>query len=114
MKREENMKYIITESQYKLLKESTIPLFIRRRANEETLKHYISLGEMNYPTLCDDFSDGYEYSDSVIEYAVDELIGDIVDEDYYNDVIEYLYSVCRHLFEDYLVGVYNDTCTEES
>jgi len=107
------MKYIITESQYKLLKEYNIPLHIRRRANKETLKHFISLGEINYPTLCDDFSDGYEYSDRVIEYAVTELIEDMEDEDYYNDVIEYLYSVCRHLFEDYLVGVYNDTCTEE-
>jgi len=107
------MKYIITETQYKLLKESAIPLFIRRRANKESLKHFISLGEMNFPTLCDDFSDGYEYSDSVIEYAVTELIEDMEDEDYYNDVMEYLYSVCRHLFEDYLVGVYNDTCKEE-
>jgi len=106
------MKYIITESQYKLLKESAIPLFIRRRANKESLKHYISLGEMNYPTLCDDFEDGYHYADNVIEYAVDELIEDIVDEDYYNDVIEYLSSICRDLFEDYLVGVYNDTCRD--
>ena len=108
------MKYIITESQYIFLKESFVPISIRRRATEETLKHFISFGEINFPTLCDDFSDGYEYSDNVIEYAVDELIEDMEDEDYYNDVIEYLSSVCRHLFEDYLVGVYNDTCTEES
>ena len=106
------MKYIITESQYNLLKESAIPLHIRRRGNKESLKHFISLGEMNFPTLCDDFSDGYEYSDSVIEYAVTELIEDMEDEDYYNDVIEYLSSICRDLFEDYLVGVYNDTCRD--
>lgn len=94
--------------------ESNIPIHIRRRANEENLKKYISLGEMNYPTLCDDFDDAYDYADAVIEYAVDELIGDFEDEDYYNDVMDYLLSLCRELFEDYLVGVYDMTCTEES
>lgn len=108
------MKYIITESQYKLLKKSAIPLFIRRRADKESLKDLISLGEMNFPTLCDDFSDGYEYSDRVIEYAVDKLIEDMEDEDYYNDVMDYLLSLCRELFEDYLVGLYDMTCAEES
>ena len=106
------MKYIITESQYELLKEYNIPLHIRRRANKETLKHFISLGEMNFPTLCDDFSDGYEYSDGVIEYAVTELIEDMEDEVYYNDVMDYLLSLCRELFQDYLVQVYNETCKE--
>ena len=107
------MKYIINESQYRLLKESTIPLHIRRRANEETLKYYISLGEQNYPTLCDDFDDAYDYADGVIEYAVTELIEDMEDEVYYNDVMDYLSETCRNLFEDYLVGVYHETCIED-
>jgi len=109
------MKYIITESQYKLLKGSTIPLHIRRRANEETLKHFISLGEMNFPTLCDDFKNAFEYAEGVIDYAVYKFLSDLDDEEayYIKDVIEYLYSLCRHLFGDYLVGIYNDTCTEE-
>jgi hypothetical protein len=109
------MKYIITESQYRSLIESTVPIHIRRRANEETLKHFISLGEMNYPTLCDDFDDPYDYVDAVIDYAIDEFGGgDIEDEDYYTDVMDYLRTVCRKLFGEYLIDVYNMTCTEEN
>ena len=68
------MKYIITESQYLILEESIIPLSIKRRANEEYLKEYISMGEINYPTLCDDFVDEYEYADAVIDYAIDIVL----------------------------------------
>lgn len=109
------MKYIITESQYRWLIESTVPIHIRRRANEETLKEFISLGEMNYPTLCDDFDDPYDYADAVIDYAIDEFGGGVIeDEDYYSDVMDYLRTVCRNLFGEYLIGVYNMTCTEEN
>ena len=110
------MKYIITESQYNFLNESLIPLSIRRRANEETLKKYISMGEINYPTLCDDFEDEYEYADAVIEYAVDEFIekinDEIFDEDYYSDVMDYLRNLCRNIFGQYLIDVYNTTCED--
>jgi hypothetical protein len=110
------MKYIITESQYNFLNESLIPISIRRRANEETLKEYISMGEINYPTLCDDFEDEYEYADAVIEYAVDEFIekinDEIFDEDYYSDVMDYLRNLCRNIFGQYLIDVYNTTCED--
>ena len=108
------MKYIITESQYELLKESKIPLHIRRRANEETLKDFISLGEMHYPTLCDDFDDAYDYADAVIDYAIDKFGGgSIEDEDYYSDVMDYLRTMCRDLFGEWLIEVYDMTCKEE-
>jgi hypothetical protein len=113
------MKYIITESQYNFLNESLIPISIRRRANEETLKKYISMGEINYPTLCDDFEDEYEYADAVIEYAVDEFIEKTNDEifgedcyDYYSDVMDYLRNLCRNIFGQYLIDVYNTTCED--
>jgi hypothetical protein len=110
------MKYIITESQYSFLKESRIPISIRRRANEETLKEYITMGEINYPTLCDDFEDEYEYADAVIEYAVDEFIekinDEVFDEDYYSDVMDYLRNLCRNLFGQYLIDIYKTTCEE--
>jgi hypothetical protein len=98
------------------LKESIIPISIIRRANEEVLKKYISLGELNYPTLCDDFNDEYEYSDHVIDYAIDEFLSentiDIEDEDYYSDVMDYLSSLCRDIFGEYLYEVYKNTCSE--
>ena len=110
------MKYIITESQYLQLKESLIPLSIKRRANEETLKQYISMGEINYPTLCDNFMDEYEYAESVIDYAIDEFIENIndemYDEDYYSDVMDYLRNLCRNLFGQYLIDIYKTTCEE--
>ena len=110
------MKYIITESQYNFLKESLIPISIRRRANEEALKEYITMGEINYPTLCDDFEDEYEYADGVIDYAIDEFLeridDDIMDEDYYSDVMDYLRNLCRNLFGQYLIDVYNTTCED--
>lgn len=98
------------------LKESIIPISIKRRANEEILKKYISLGELNYPTLCNDFNDEYEYSDHVIDYAVDEFLSehelDIEDEDYYSDVMDYLRSLCRDIFGEYLYELYKNTCSE--
>lgn len=108
------MKYVITESQYNFLKESFVPISIRRRANEETLKQYISLGEMNFPTLCDDFGDAYDYADAVIDYGLDEFLGDTLeDEDYYSDVMDYLRTLCRDLFGQYLIDIYEQTCSEE-
>ena len=98
------------------LKESIIPISITRRANEEELKKYISLGELNYPTLCDDFDDEYEYADSVIDYALDEFLeeidNNILDEDYYSDVMDYLRNLCRNLFGEYLLDIYKTTCEE--
>jgi hypothetical protein len=110
------MKYIITESQYSFLKESLIPISIKRRANEESLKEYITMGEINYPTPCDDFEDEYIYADNVIDYAIDEFLykinDDIMDEDYYSDVMDYLRNLCRNLFGQYLIDIYKTTCEE--
>lgn len=108
------MKYIITESQYIFLKESFVPISIRRRATEENLKKYISMGEINFPTLCDDFDDAYDYADAVIDYGLDEFLGDTLeDEDYYSDVMDYLRNLCRDLFGEYLIDIYKQTCPEE-
>jgi hypothetical protein len=111
------MKYIITESQYIFLKESVIPISIRRRANKEILKKYITDGEIYYPTLCDDFEDAYDYADAVIDYAIDEIIKEveenIYDEDYYSDVMDYLRKICRDEFGENLIDIYKRTCTDE-
>jgi hypothetical protein len=110
------MKYIITESQYNLIRESILPAPIRRRANKETLEIFINDGIINYPTLCDDFGDGYEYADNVIDYAVDNFLwkidDDIEEKEYYSDVMDFLREMCRELFEDKLVEDYNFTCIE--
>lgn len=97
--------------------ESVVPISIRRRATEENLKQYISLGEINFPTLCDDFYDEYEFADSVIDYAVDEFLveidSEIPEKDYYSDVMDYLRFLCRDLFGQYLIDIFKQTCPEE-
>ena len=102
----------------KILKEETkVSNSIKRRANRQTLEKYITDGEINYPTLCDDFEDGYEYADAVIDYAIDKFLGefdeDIDEEDYYSDVMDYLRKVCRDKFGQYLIDIYKMTCIEE-
>jgi hypothetical protein len=97
--------------------ESRVSSTIKRRANQKTLEKYITKGEINYPTLCDDFEDGYEYADAVIDYAIykllDEFDEDIYDEDYYDDVMDYLRKLCRDEFGKYLIDIYENTCSEE-
>ena len=97
--------------------ESRVSSTIKRRANQQTLEKYITKGEINYPTLCDDFEDGYEYADAVIDYAIykllDEFDEDIYDEDYYDDVMNYLRKLCRDEFGKYLIDIYENTCSEE-
>jgi hypothetical protein len=100
-----------------VMNESTIPNILKRRANQQILKKYITNGEINYPTLCDDFEDAYEYADAVIDYAIDELLEefdeDIYEEDYYSDVMDYLRKLCRDEFGKYLIDIYEMTCSEE-
>lgn len=100
-----------------LMEESTISNTIKRRANQQTLEKYITDGEINYPTLCDDFEDGYEYADAVIDYAINKFLGefdeDMYEQDYYSDVVDYLRNFCRDEFGQYLIDIYEETCTEE-
>lgn len=111
------MKYVINESQYKMLTESDAMNWVKRRANEETMKDFITQGEINFPTLCDDFEDAYEYADAVIDYAIDELLvefdEDMSDKDYYSDVMDLLIRLCRDKFGEYLIDIYERTCPEE-
>jgi hypothetical protein len=98
--------------------ESKVSNTIKRRANQQTLRKYITDGEINYPTLCDDFEDGYEYADMVINYAVDKFLEEVEDkmlddEDYYSDVTDYLIKLCRDEFGKYLIEIYEMTCTEK-
>jgi len=106
-----------TDSKKEEQNESIVSSTIKRRANKQSLEKYISDGEINYPTLCDDFEDGFDYADAVIDYAIykliDEFDEDIYDKDYYDDVMDYLRNFCRDEFGKYLIDIYETTCTEE-
>jgi len=95
------------------INESIIPASIKRRANKEFLKDYITKGELEYPTLCDEFSDGYDYADEVIDYAVRDFLSDMEENnDEYVYALDYLVETCRNIFGQYLIDIYETTCIE--
>ena len=54
------MKYIISESQYELLSESSLMDRLKRRVNKESFKRYILDMVADFPDLCGDYADEYE------------------------------------------------------
>ena len=114
------MKYIISESQYELLVESNFYLRIKRRANKDVLEPYITRAEIEFPTLCDDFNDEFEYADNVIRWGLDDFLSenqysDLQDsgEDY-DEVHSYLTDYCKKWFGERLMEIYRNTCSEEN
>ena len=92
------MKYIITETQHRFLIEQEIPNWFKRRFNVENMEKYIDEGEVNYPTLCDDFGDEFEYADNVISYAVGKFMtmdDDIFEHERYDEWEEMLIEMCK-------------------
>jgi len=110
------MKYIITERQHKFLIEQEIPNWFKRRFNAANMEKHITNGEINYPTLCDDFSDEFEYADNVIRYAVNEFMTideDIFEDERYDEWEEMLIEMCKEKFSERLFEAYRMTCQDE-
>lgn len=111
------MKYIIKESQYKLLLENNVVTFYRRRVSVESLKPYLRMGMGEYPHMCEIFDNPEEYAESVIGWAVDEFINHynykFSDDNEYTDAVYYLRSFCSTHFGQSLVDGYILTCDED-
>ena len=110
------MKYIITETQHRFLIEQEIPNWFKRRFNVENMEKYIDEGEANYPTLCDDFGDEFEYADNVISYAVDKFMtmdDDVFENERYDEWEEMLIEMCKDKFGERLLEAYRTTCQED-
>ena len=110
-------KDIQKKSQLDFLTESDSVNWVKRRANKESMKKYITDAEINYPTLCDDFGDEFEYADKVINYAVDEFMTideDMFLDDKFDEVNEIIVDMCKQWFGEYLFDIYRTTCTEEN
>ena len=110
-------KDIQKKSQLDFLTESDAMNWVKRRANKESMKQYITDGEINYPTLCDDFGDEFEYADNVIDYAVDKFMTtdeDMFLDDKFDEVNEIIVDLCKQWFGEYLFDIYRTTCTEEN
>jgi hypothetical protein len=110
------MKYIITERQHRFLIEQEIPNWFKRRFNAANMEKHITNGEINYPTLCDDFGDEFEYADNVIRYAVNEFMTideDIFEDERYDEWEEMLIEMCKEKFGERLFEAYRTTCQDE-
>ena len=110
-------KFIITESQYLYLLED-YKIRLRRRFTKDNLKTFINLAELDFPTLCDDFGDEFEYADNVIARAIDDFLTE--DEDFmeslgddYDEVHSYLIDITKDWYGEYLLEIYRMTCSEE-
>jgi len=102
------MKYLITESQHELLNRR-IPSWIRRRATKEYLEVWIDGEDMLDRDYCDSFMDADSYMESVIEFAIQDMLQDkgegIEEEEYYSDVMDFLrnqnLSIIKQLISSY-------------
>jgi hypothetical protein len=110
------MKYILTESQFALLSEDINLQRLKRRVTYDTMEKYINEAEVEFPQLCDDFSDEFEFADNVVSRAVDNFLdGDVFfsDLELNDEINDMVYNVTRDWFGDYLLEVYVSTCHEE-
>ena len=110
-------KDIQKKSQQDFINESDSMNWVKRRANKESMKKYITNAEINFPTLCDDFDDEFEFVDGVINYAVDEFMTineDVFLDDEFEKVNEIMTGMCEQWFSDYLLDIYRTTCSEEN
>jgi hypothetical protein len=80
------------------------------------MEKHITNGEINYPTLCDDFGDEFEFADNVIRYAVNEFMTideDIFEHERYDEWEEMLIEMCKEKFSERLFEAYRTTCQDE-
>ena len=111
------MKYILTESQVKFLLENDTMLWVKRRATKSHMLDFIHKAEREFPMLCDDFGDEFDFASNVIKWAVDDFL--TIDEemfldDRYDDVSDILIDLCKDWFGEYLFEIYRSTCSEEN
>ena len=110
-------KDIEKKSRLDFLNESDAMNWVKRRANKESMKQYITDAEINFPTLCDDFGDEFDFADNVIDYAVDKFMTtdeDMFLDDKFDEVNEIIVDMCKQWFGEYLFDIYRTTCSEEN
>jgi len=89
---------------------------LKRRVSYETLSSFIHNAELEFPMLCDDFDDAFEYTDAVISHAVDNFMTmdeDIFSDENYDDIYDIVFDLCKDWFSDGQMDIYMSTCQEE-
>jgi hypothetical protein len=111
------MKYIISESQHELLSESSLMDRLKRRVNKESFERYILETQAEWPTLCDDFVDEYEYSDNIIAMSIEHFFTvneDDFTEGSYEEFIDIIFIMCRKWYGDDLIETYLSACGDDN
>lgn len=114
------MKYIMTESQYQLLMESTIFDRIKRRFNREYLTEFIeeAIEDEDAYEPCSEFNDGYEYADEVIRKAINNFLYSLSGEieltpESFEETEEILVDLSKDWFEDSLMEGFEENCSDD-
>jgi hypothetical protein len=97
------------------IKENLLPQFLRRRFNEEIMRPLVDEHIQRETNLCDDFSDPYEFADSVIFRSLDDFLMDdeaIMDtiSDQYDEIHSTLVDYMKEWFGEELLDLHTDTC----
>lgn len=109
------MNYLITESQLKLIVEG-VPMWVKRRLDEETLSKYIYDAILNFPNPCDEFKEDLYYANVVIRWATEDFM--LSDESYewgddYDDVFNEVFEIVESLYLPILTQKYRDMCDKK-
>ena len=111
------MKYIISESQHELLSESSLMDRLKRRVNKESFERYILETQAEWPTLCDDFEDEYEYSDNIISMSIEHFFT-VNEDDFtmneYEEFVDRIFLMCRNWYGDDLMETYLSACGDDN
>jgi hypothetical protein len=108
------MKYIITESQLKMIQEDSMPMWMRRRLNVGELNNYLQKAvEGEDPTY---YSDEFEYADNMISFAVNDFM--TIDEEFFetNEAEEWtdrITDMMKDEFGDELFQIWRDANPDE-
>lgn len=100
----------------KSLNESVALNWVKRRANKESMRKYIQDAEIEFPTLCDDFGDEFQYADNVIMYGVNYFLtthDEMFEDEDYDDYYDILFNLCKDWFGEQLFEVFRQTCQNE-
>ena len=108
------MKIIITESQSKLLIDRDFDIWFKRRFSEETMDHFIKRAEETFPPDCEEYSDEYEYVDTVIDEAIDIFLTMYTEDFWMSDnvstLMDYVRKNVREWYSDKISEIYRRDC----
>lgn len=111
--------YIITESQFKLIVES-LPLSFRRRFSKEVMNSYIDSLTRNIVIDCRNFSDEFDFADSIVSEAVDDFMLEVYDymqgehiyDENYNSVLDTVSVYTRDWYGEELFELFRQNCED--